>query len=302
MNAIENRPLEGSVAIVTGAGSGLGRSHALTLVARGARVVVNDLPTAVDHVREVVAEIGQRGGRAIDALVSAAEPSAGDQLVSRTLNAFGRLDIIVSNAGVLRSKSFPEVDDADWDLHRSVHADGAFRLMRAAWPILSAQDYGRVILTTSAAGLFGAHGLAAYGASKMSVVGLLRVLAVEAGGTGIRVNAVAPLAWTPMSQAGGRIGSTAQFLGPDRFSRFAPESVSEVVALLSRRDCPAQGQIITSGGGRVAEIMVAETEGYRGRPLSSEEMLERWDEITDRSNVAYPSSMRDELAGFAWDS
>jgi NAD(P)-dependent dehydrogenase (short-subunit alcohol dehydrogenase family) len=295
------RPLAGAVAIVTGAGSGLGRSHALALADRGANLVVNDLPSAVDATLTLVAEIQDRGGRAVPVFASAADPASGEQLVRGALDAFGRLDIVVSNAGVLRSDVFPDVDDDNWELHQSVHADGAFRLLRAAWPTLTSQGYGRVVLTTSAAGLFGANGLTSYGASKMAVVGLLRVLAAEAASTDIRVNAVAPLAWTPMSQAGGRVGSTAQFLGSERFSQFAPEHISEVVVLLSRPDCPARGKILTVGGGRVAEVLVGETLGYQGEPLTSEEMLERWDEITDRANVLYPTTLREELAAFVWE-
>lgn len=294
------RSMAGAVAIVTGAGSGLGRAHALALARDGACVLANDLPVAADAVQELATEIIDAGGRASVALVSAAEERAGEQLVARAVDEFGRLDIVVSNAGTLASSLFPGVDDADWELHNVVHAHAAFRLTRAAWPVLMAQDYGRIVLTTSAGGLFGAPGLAAYGASKLSVAGLMRVLAVEAAGTGVRVNAVAPLAWTPMSQAGGRVGSTAQILGSERFATFQPEHVSELVVLLSHPRCPAHGQILTAGGGRVAEVLIAETWGYRGQALNWRELLERWDEVTSRTGLTYPASMREELANFVW--
>ena len=296
-----DKPLSDRVATVTGAGSGLGRAHALALARNGASVVVNDLPSAQQPAEEVVAEIRAAGGTAITALASAADPDSGTAILDRALEEFGRLDIAVANAGVLRSGLFPAVSDEDLDLQRSVHLDGAFRLARAAWPIMLAQRFGRIVLTTSAAGLFGAQGLAAYGASKMGVVGMLRVLAVEAADSGIRVNAVAPLAWTPMSQAGGRTGSTAQILGPERFEQFLPEHVSEVVMLLSHPDCPAQGQTLTVGGGRVAEVTIAETRGYTGEPLGWRGLLARWETICDRAGVSYPRSLREELAGFVND-
>jgi len=291
-------PLSGRVAVVTGAASGLGRSHALALAREGAGVVVNDLPSAEQAADNVVAEITAAGGKATTAPASASDPESGTAIVDRALAEFGRVDIVVSNAGILRSGLFPNVTDEDWDLHRAVHLDGAFRLIRAAWPAMVAQEFGRIVLTTSAGGLYGAHGLAAYGASKMGVAGLLRVLAVEAADTGIRVNAVAPLAWTPMSQAGGRTGSTAQILGPDTFAQFDPEYVSEAVVLLSHPHCPAQGQILTAGGGRVAEVLIAETRGYTGPPLPWRDLLATWDIITNRTDITYPQSMREELSNF----
>jgi NAD(P)-dependent dehydrogenase (short-subunit alcohol dehydrogenase family) len=294
-----DKPLSGRVAVVTGAGSGLGRAYALALAHNGASVVVNDLPSAEQAADEVVATIAAAGATATTALVSAADPSSGAEIVDRALGEFGRLDIAVSNAGVLRSALFPNVSDEDWDLHRSVHLDGAFRLVRAAWPTMVEQGFGRIVLTTSAGGLFGAHGLSAYGAAKLGVAGLLRVLAVEAADTGIRVNAVAPLAWTPMSKAGGRTGSTAQILGPETFEQYLPEYVAEVVMLLSHPDCPAQGQILTAGGGRVAEVTVAETRGYTGKPLGWREILDQWENICDRTDMAFPRSMSEELTAFA---
>jgi len=290
-----DRPLHGRVAIVTGAASGLGRSYALALARAGAQVVVNDLAEAVEAANQTCELITSAGGRALLVAAAAGDGRSGESLVSAAVDAYGRLDIVVSNAGVLRSELFPGVTDEAWELHQRVHVDGAFHLARAAWPHLLASSAGRLVLTTSAAGLFGAQGLSAYGASKMSIVGLLRVLAVEAADSRVRVNAVAPLAWTPMSQAGGRTGSAAQIIGPDRFATFSPDSVAEVVVALSHPDCPAQGQIISVGGDRVAEIVIGESEGHFGHALDWRGVLGRWEVITDRQNLHVPSSMRDEL-------
>jgi NAD(P)-dependent dehydrogenase (short-subunit alcohol dehydrogenase family) len=291
-------PLAGQVAIVTGAGSGLGRAYALTLGALGASVVANDLITAEQAVTSVCSAITDSGSAAAPALASVADPDAGDRLVQAAVDAFGRLDIVIANAGVLRSARFPAVDDDNWRLHQSVHADAAFYLTRAAWPVMLSRDYGRIVLTTSSAGLFGAHGLTGYGASKMAVVGLLRVLAIEAADTGIRVNAIAPFASTPMSRAGGRTGSTAQILG-NTFDEFDPELVSAAVAALSHPDCPAQGQVLAAGGGRVAEVVIAETTGIRSRSLTWHEILGRWDEIRARDEIVVPASLREELRLYA---
>ena len=295
----DERPLTGRVAIVTGAGAGLGRAHAKALARAGALVMVNDLPSAQDAAADTVAAIEAEGGGAALALAAAEDPDSGPAIVRAALEHHGRLDIVVANAGILRSETFPHVSTELWDLHRAVHVDGTFHLARAAWPHLEAAEAGRLVLTTSAGGLFGAHGLSAYGASKMAVVGLLRVLAVEAADTSIRVNAVAPLAWTPMSQAGGRTGSTAQILGPDHFASFSPSHVSEMVVALSHPDCPAQGRILSVGGGHVAEVFIAETQGYTGDPLDWRGVLQHWSTITDTEAMSAPRSMRDALAAYA---
>jgi NAD(P)-dependent dehydrogenase (short-subunit alcohol dehydrogenase family) len=291
-------PLTGHVAIVTGAASGLGRAHAHALAALGARIIINDLPSSKQAAGGVADNIVAAGGEAVSELVSASDPDAGDRLVDAAMRAFGRLDIVVSNAGVLRAGLFPDVSDEQWRLHVSVHLDGAFRLARAAWPALRAQDYGRIVFTTSSAGLFGAHGLTAYAAAKMGVVGLVKVLALEAGNRGIRVNAVAPLAWTPMSSAGGRTGSAAQILGT-RFEQFSPDCASQVVALLCHPECPANGQIFAAGGGRVAEVVVAESTGYQATSPSWTDLLAHWDQVCARESLSVPRDLRDELAMYA---
>jgi len=261
-------------------------------------VVLSEHPDSASSANDTAAEIADSGGKARVILADVRDPLTGNHLVDNALDAFGRVDVVVVNAGVLRSSMFPDVSDGDWQLHSSVHVDAAFHLVRAAWPHMASRAYGRVVMTTSAGGLYGAHGLSAYGASKMGVVGLLRVLAAEAIGTGIVINAVAPLAWTPMSQAGGRTGSTAQILGADRFATFAPEYVSEVVLLLSTPDTPADGQVFAAGGGRVAEVVIGETAGYNGPPLDWNGLREQWTTICDRTTVNYPTSMRTALAAF----
>jgi len=197
----------GRVAIVTGAGGGLGRLHALALAERGARVVVNDLGGAVDGsggsataAERVVEEIRARGGQAIASGASVTDAQAMQAMVQQALDTWGRVDVLVCNAGILRDKSFAKMDLADFRLVLDVHLMGAVHLVKAAWPHLVAQKYGRILMTTSSTGLYGNFGQSNYGAAKLALVGLMQTLALEGAKHDIRVNCLAPTAATRMTE------------------------------------------------------------------------------------------------------
>ena len=270
---------DGKVAIITGAGGGLGKQHALLLAARGALVVVNDLGGAVDGTgadvgaaQLVVDEIRAAGGEAVADANSVATPEGGQAIVRTAVDAFGRIDIVVNNAGILRDKSFanmtPELVEAVLD----VHLRGAFHVTQPAWQHMREQNYGRIISTSSSSGLFGNFGQANYGAAKMGLVGLTRVLAVEGSKYGIQANAIAPLALTRMTEA---------LLGP-LGEKVAPECVSPLVAYLAHESCEATGRVFSAGGGRIAEVFIAEAQGFQSADLTPEMVAENWSAITDR--------------------
>ncbi len=262
---------DGAVAIVTGAAGGLGRAHALELAARGARVVVNDPGRTPDgraasdaSAAAVVAEIRAAGGTAVAQTGSVASAADGERLVADALAAFGRLDVVVNNAGIARPNDFGAVDLADVEEIVRVHLLGAFHVLRPAWRVLREQgDGGAIVNTTSAVGLFGQPRSAAYGAAKMGLVGLTRVLALEGAPDGIRVNAVAPVAASRMS------GEVFGALTP----KIPPGRVAAVVAALCHRDCRASGEIVSAGGGRVARIVVGAERGAFEPELSAEAAL-----------------------------
>jgi NAD(P)-dependent dehydrogenase (short-subunit alcohol dehydrogenase family) len=250
--------LDGRVAIITGAGGGLGRSHALELARRGAMVLVNDLGSGVDGsggsasaAQLVVDEIAALGGRAAANHDSVATADGGQRIVQAAVDAFGRVDVVVNNAGILRDKAFHNMDAAMIDAVIDVHLKGAFFVSQPAFRLMRAQGYGRIINTTSASGLFGNFGQANYGAAKAGLAGLTRVLALEGAGHGIRVNAIAPVAATRMT--GGVLGELAD--------RVSPDSVSPLVAYLAHEECAVNGHIYSVAGGRVARIFFGETEG-----------------------------------------
>jgi len=283
---------EGRVALITGAGGGLGRQHALLLASRGAQIVVNDLGGSVDGqgastgpAQTVADEIAKLGGAAVADTNSVTTPAGGEAIVRTALDAFGRVDIIVNNAGILRDKSFTNMAPEIWDPVLSVHLTGAVNVTRAAWPHLQAQGYGRIVNTSSAAGLFGNFGQANYGAAKMGLVGLTRVLAQEGKKHNIAANAIAPVARTRM---------TDELLGP-MAERVDPAVVSPVVAWLAAEDCPVTGEIFSVCGGRVAQIFVAETAGYCNPRLTLEDVRDHFDEIRSRDGYFVPSSARSEL-------
>ncbi len=280
---------DGRVAIVTGAGQGLGRSHALLLASRGARVVVNDLgggatgegrsATAAD---KVVEEIRAAGGEAVANHDSVEE---GAKIVQAALDHFKRVDIVINNAGILRDSSFHKMTEQDWELIYRVHLLGAFRVTHAAWPHLREAGYGRVVFTSSAAGLYGNFGQANYSMAKLGLVGLTRTLALEGAKKNILVNVVAPI-------AGSRLTET--ILPKEVTEALKPEYVSPLVALLCHEGCEENGGVFEVGGGFMAKLRWQRTEGVRfklGRTITPELVQGAWSRITDFEKVSYPEDV-----------
>jgi NAD(P)-dependent dehydrogenase (short-subunit alcohol dehydrogenase family) len=264
---------DGQVAIVTGAGGGLGRSHALELARRGARVVVNDLGGAVDGTggsataaERVVAEIADAGGEAVPNAESVATPDGGAAIVECALDMFGRVDVVVNNAGILRDAAFKNVTPELLDPVIDVHLKGAFNVLRHAWPLMREQNYGRIVNTTSGSGMFGNFGQSNYGAAKAGLMGLTRVLSIEGARNNVRVNAIAPIAHTRM---------TSEQID----AAMVPELISPLVAYLCHSSCRVTGQAYSVGGGRVSRLFLAMTTGITEGDLSAEMIAERIDEI-----------------------
>jgi NAD(P)-dependent dehydrogenase (short-subunit alcohol dehydrogenase family) len=283
---------DGKVAIITGAGGGLGREHALMMASRGALVVVNDLGGAIDGTgsdkgaaERVVDEITAAGGEAAADTNSVATPEGGAAIVQSALDAFGRVDIVVNNAGILRDKSFHNMTPDLWGPVVDVHLNGAYHVTSAAWPHLRDQGYGRVISTASGAGIFGNFGQANYGAAKMGLVGFTRVLAVEGAKYNIKANAIAPVAKTRM---------TEDLLGPIG-DKLEPRYVAPVVTYLAHESCEPTGRVFSVAGGRVAEIFIGEGPGYTDPELSPESIAANWDAVTSQEGYEVPAQMGDEI-------
>ena len=282
---------DGRVAIVTGAGGGLGREHAKLLAARGARVVVNDVGGALDGTGtsttpgdETAAAIRAAGGDAVVDANSVATRDGGEAIVQTALDAFGRVDIVVNNAGILRDKAFHNLTDDLVEAVLDVHLRGAFNVTRPAWRLMREQQFGRVVNTTSNAGLLGNFGQANYAAAKTGLVGLTNVLAIEGARYGIKVNAIAPVARTRMTEE--------LFAG---ISELGPEQVAPVVALLAHDDCPVSGHVYSVAGGRVARFFVGLTHGFVDGALTPESVRDHLDEIEDRTGYVVLDSAGAEL-------
>lgn len=269
---------DGRVAIITGAGTGIGRSHALLLARRGAAVVVNDLDA--DAAESVVADISASGGRAITHAADIATEDGADGLVRAAIDNLGRIDIVINNAGLLRASAFADMTPDVWDRVVGVNLRATYLVTHAAWPRLVAQRYGRVVSTTSNSGLLGVAESSAYAASKAAVWGLTRSLALEGQSVGIAVNAVAPIAYTAMS-ATSRIAPAAWRNGEgDAWSRrLDPGHVSATVAWLAHEQCTLNGQVLSSAGGRVSRFAMHVTEGFAVEALTIEDVRDHEAEL-----------------------
>ncbi len=283
---------DGKVAIITGAGGGLGREHALLLASRGAKVVVNDLGGSTSGegadagpAQTTAKEIEDSGGVAVANTDSVATAEGGEAVVKTALDAFGTVDIVINNAGILRDKSFHNMAPDLVDPVLDVHLRGAFHVTIPAWKVMREKGYGRVVCTASSAGILGNFGQTNYGAAKMGLVGLTHVLAIEGAKYNIKANAIAPIAKTRM---------TEELLGP-LGDMLAPEYVSPVVAWLCHEDCPASGEVFSVGGGYVARFFVGLTEGIFDRDLTVEAVRDRFDEIRDPAGYVIPEGTQDEL-------
>jgi NAD(P)-dependent dehydrogenase (short-subunit alcohol dehydrogenase family) len=293
-NQREPVDLGNRVAVVTGGGRGLGREHALMLARHGARVVVNDLGADLDGegndesaASQVVKEIAANGGEAVADFNSVTTPEGGQSIVQTALDSFGQLDIVVNNAGILRDKTFHNMTDDLVGQVLDVHLRGAFNVTRPAWEIFRAQSYGRVINTTSAAGVLGNFGQTNYGAAKAGLVGLTYVLALEGAKFNITANAIAPVARTRMTED--ILGKLADVV--------APELVSPLVVWLSSAECTDSGSVFTVGGGRVARFFTAMTDGWTRTDgaLTPEDVRAHWEEINDESKFTVPNGISDDF-------
>lgn len=287
---------DGKVAIVTGAGGGLGRCHALELARRGAKVVVNDLGGSVDGsggssdaALKVVEEIKGLGGEAIANGASVTDDTGVAGLVEQTMNEWGRIDILINNAGILRDKSFAKMEINDFQMVVDVHLMGSVKPTKAVWAIMKEQQYGRIVVTSSSSGLYGNFGQTNYGAAKLAVVGFMNTLKLEGQKDNIHVNALAPVAASRM---------TEDLMPPEALEMLKPEFVSPGVMCLVQDDAPT-GKILCAGAGVFALAQVEESAGLfvgRGDDLSAEKVWENWDKISDFSN-AQPYFMGGEQTG-----
>ncbi|MBB5706778.1 SDR family NAD(P)-dependent oxidoreductase [Sphingopyxis panaciterrulae] len=288
--------LQDRVAIVTGAGGGLGRSHALLLARHGARVVVNDADAAA--AERVAAEIEADGGRALAAPASVTDEAQVAAMVHSATLAWGGVDILVNNAGILRDRSFAKMDLADFRLVVEVHLMGAVLCAKAVWDQMRERCFGRIVMTTSSSGLYGNFGQANYGAAKMALVGLMQTLALEGEKYNVRVNCLAPTAAT---------GMTEGVLAPDALARLAPEAVSPGLLALVGEDAPTRA-ILCAGAGHFASAHVTLTDGaFIGNGGDAgERLVAAWDRVVDREGEVVPAygftQAERELASAGFDA
>jgi NAD(P)-dependent dehydrogenase (short-subunit alcohol dehydrogenase family) len=289
------------VAVITGAGRGLGRAYALLLAARGAKVVVNDPGVSMKGndmdagpAQDVVAEIRAAGGEAIACTESVATPAGGQAIIDAALNAYGRIDILIHNAGTVRGAPLKEMTQEDFDTVLDVHLRGAFHVVRPAFALMCAAGYGRVVLTTSIGGLYGSYNQANYCAAKGGLIGLSNVIALEGAAEGVKCNAIVPAAVTRMAE--GRDTSV--------YPPMSPELVAPAVAWLAHESCSITGEMLTSIAGRVAKAYVVETRGVYQSAWTIEDVARQMDAISDRRDPLILSpvpSGHAEHIGYSFD-
>ena len=284
------------VAIITGAGGGLGRAHSLYLAKLGAKVVVNDLGASLDGSgggseasQKVVAEIKAAGGEAIANGASVSDDAGVAHLVKQTMDAFGRIDVLVANAGILRDKSFGKMEIKDFEAVVNVHLMGTVKPARAVWEIMKSQGYGRIVVTTSSTGLYGNFGQTNYGAAKASLVGFMNSLKLEGAKDNIKVNAICPVAATRMTEA---------LMPPAVLEMLKPEFVSPAVAYLASEDAPT-GVIMTAAAGAFAAAQLVETDGVNlGQGASADDIAAHFKEIADWSTAKHYGQGGEQSAKF----
>lgn len=303
------------VAVITGAAGGLGRQYALLLASRGARVVVNDTGESVTGDGADVAaahaaaeEIREQGGEAVADTHSVTTPESGEAIIDTALRAWGRVDILINNAGIVGDAPFEDMTADRLEPLVNVHLEGAFYVTRPAWKVMREQRYGRVLNTCSAAGILGAERMSNYGAAKTGLIGLTRVLAAEGADHGIKVNAIAPIAATRMlthsiDGATGRrtaendaaAQAVLEELVGQYVRKLSPAQVAPVVAFLTHEQCPVSGEIYTVGAGHVARFFIGRTKGFYSPALTIEEVRDHLGEIRDEAGYTVPGGPADEM-------
>jgi NAD(P)-dependent dehydrogenase (short-subunit alcohol dehydrogenase family) len=272
------------VAIITGAGHGLGRAHALALAGEGARVVVSDLD--VDAAKQVCEEITSRGGEALAQPADVMKSEEVEQMVVRALGRWGRIDILVNNAGILRDRTFAKQDLADFRLVLEVHLMGSVNCTQAVWPHMRERGYGRVIFTTSSSGLYGNFGQAAYSAAKMGLVGLMQTLALEGARNGIHVNCLAPSAATQM---------TSGLWTDEELAALDPQRVSPAVIALASERAPTKCILLAGAGSfKLAHITMTHGIHLPDGALGAEQILAAWEQLAARGGELVPATGSDQ--------